>query len=41
MGQIAATGLLHILDGRQKPGGQQFLIKPRLIIRESCKELTQ
>ncbi len=40
MGQIAATGLLHILDGREKPGGQQFLIKPRLIIRESCKELT-
>jgi LacI family transcriptional regulator len=39
MGQIAATGLLHILDGRQKQGGQQFLIKPRLIIRESCKEL--
>ncbi len=38
MGQIAATGLLHILDGRQKPGGQQFLIKPRLIIRESCRE---
>ena len=38
MGQIAATGLLHILDGRQKQGGQQFLIKPRLIIRESCKE---
>jgi LacI family transcriptional regulator len=38
MGQIAATGLLHILDGRQKPGCQQFLIKPRLIIRQSCKE---
>ena len=38
MGQIAATGLLHILDGRQPAGGQQFLIKPRLIIRESCKE---
>jgi LacI family transcriptional regulator len=41
MGQIAATGLLHMLDGRQKPSGQQFLIKPQLIIRESCKELTQ
>jgi DNA-binding LacI/PurR family transcriptional regulator len=41
MGQIAATGLLHMLDGRQKPSGQQFLIKPKLIIRESCKELTQ
>jgi len=38
MGQIAATGLLRILDGTQKSGGQQFLIKPRLIIRESCKE---
>jgi LacI family transcriptional regulator len=38
MGQIAATGLLHMLDGRQEPRGQQFLIKPRLIIRESCKE---
>jgi LacI family transcriptional regulator len=41
MGQIAATGLLQMLDGRQKPSGQQFLIKPQLIIRESCKELTQ
>ena len=41
MGQIAATGLLQMLDGRQKPSGQQFLIKPKLIIRESCKELTR
>jgi LacI family transcriptional regulator len=47
MGQIAATGLLHMLDGsqkpigQQKPSGKQFLITPRLIIRESCKELTQ
>ena len=39
MGQIAATGLLHMLDGRQEPRGQQFLIKPRLIIRDSCREL--
>jgi len=36
MGQIAATGLLHMLDGRQDARGQQFLIKPRLIIRASC-----
>jgi LacI family transcriptional regulator len=41
MGQIAATGLTHILDGRQPAGGQQFLIKPKLIIRESCKEPSQ
>ena len=41
MGQIAATGLVHILDGRQPAGGAQFLIKPRLIIRESCKEPSQ
>jgi LacI family transcriptional regulator len=38
MGQIAATGLVHILEGRQPAGGAQFLIKPKLIIRESCKE---
>jgi LacI family transcriptional regulator len=41
MGQTAATGLLHMLDGRQKPSGQQFLIKPRLVIRESCREMSQ
>jgi LacI family transcriptional regulator len=40
MGQIAATGLLDMLDGKAK-GGQQFLIKPTLIIRESCKERAQ
>jgi DNA-binding LacI/PurR family transcriptional regulator len=38
MGQIAATGLLHMLDGRQEPRGQQFLIKPRMVVRESCRE---
>jgi LacI family transcriptional regulator len=38
MGQIAATGLLRMLDGSQPPRGQQFLIKPKLIIRDSCKE---
>jgi DNA-binding LacI/PurR family transcriptional regulator len=41
MGQIAATGLLQMLDGRQSPRGQQFLIKPRLIIRNSCKQRKQ
>ena len=40
MGQIAAAGLLRMLDGSQPPRGQQFLIKPRLIIRDSCKEQT-
>jgi LacI family transcriptional regulator len=41
MGQVAATGLLHILDGRQEPRGQQFLVKPKLVIRESCKAAIQ
>lgn len=41
MGQVAATGLLQMLDGRQKHGEQQFLIKPRLVIRQSCKEPPQ
>jgi LacI family transcriptional regulator len=41
MGQIAAAGLLEMLDGRQEPGGRQVLIAPKLVIRESCKELTQ
>jgi LacI family transcriptional regulator len=38
MGQIAASGLLAVLDGTEAPGGRQFLIKPRLVIRESCRE---
>lgn len=41
MGQIAATGLLKMLDGTQPPRGQQFLIKPRLIVRDSCKQRKQ
>ncbi len=38
MGQIAASGLLAALDGTEAPGGRQFLIKPRLVIRQSCGE---
>jgi LacI family transcriptional regulator len=41
MGQIAATGLLAALDGSEASGGRQFLIKPKLVIRDSCKEHRQ
>ena len=41
MGQIAASGLLAVLDGTEAPGGRQFLIKPRLVIRESCRECSR
>jgi len=38
MGEIAASGLLERI-GRQANGqAHHFLIKPRLIVRESCKE---
>jgi LacI family transcriptional regulator len=41
MGQIAARGLLAVLDGTEAAGGRQFLIKPKLVIRESCREYSR
>ncbi len=39
MGEIAAKGLLNILEKKGEGSeGHQFLIHPRLVVRESCQE---
>lgn len=38
MGEIAASGLIEMINRREESSGHHFLIRPRLIVRESCKE---
>jgi DNA-binding LacI/PurR family transcriptional regulator len=39
MGEIAARGLLEIIKaGGPPPEGHHFLIHPKLVVRESCRD---
>jgi LacI family transcriptional regulator len=38
MGEIAASGLIERINRKRNGQAHHFLIKPRLIVRDSCKE---
>jgi DNA-binding LacI/PurR family transcriptional regulator len=38
MGEIAASGLLEFINRKRNGQAHHFLIKPRLIVRDSCQE---
>jgi DNA-binding LacI/PurR family transcriptional regulator len=40
IGQKAAEGLLNKIEGAHYPAGSRFLLKPEIVIRESCRPLT-
>jgi DNA-binding LacI/PurR family transcriptional regulator len=41
MGKIAATQLIEMIEKKERGLSRQFVMKPELIIRESCKKHKQ
>ena len=40
MGEVASYMLINAIEGQARTRAQQFLLKPHLVVRESCRELS-
>jgi len=39
MGEVASHVLINTIEGQARASAQQFLLKPHLVVRESCRQL--